>query len=59
LRVVVRELPIISEQSLPAARMGLAAAAQGKYAAFHKAMFSGESPAPPASPPPPPRPGST
>lgn len=46
LRVVVRELPIISEQSLPAARMGLAAAAQGKYAAFHKAMFSGESPSP-------------
>ena len=44
LRVVVRELPIISPESEPAARMGLAAAAQGKYAAFHKAMFSGERP---------------
>lgn len=44
LRIVVRELPIISPESEPAARMGLAAAAQGKYAAFHKAMFSGERP---------------
>jgi protein-disulfide isomerase len=44
LRVVVRELPIIAPESVPAARMGLAAAAQGKYAAFHKAMFSGERP---------------
>ncbi|KUR73101.1 disulfide bond formation protein DsbA [Novosphingobium fuchskuhlense] len=44
LRVVVRELPIIAPESEPAARMGLAAAAQGKYAAFHKAMFAGERP---------------
>lgn len=44
LRVVIRELPIIAPESEPAARMGLAAAAQGKYAAFHKAMFSGERP---------------
>jgi protein-disulfide isomerase len=44
LRVVVRELPIIAPESEPAARMGLAAAAQGKYPAFHKAMFSGERP---------------
>jgi len=44
LRVVVRQLPIIGPQSEPAARMGLAAAAQGKYAAFHKAMFAGERP---------------
>ena len=44
LRVVVRHLPIISPESSPAARMGLAAAAQGKYAAFHKAMFAGERP---------------
>ncbi|WP_421850942.1 DsbA family protein [Novosphingobium sp.] len=44
LRVVVRQLPIIAPESEPAARMGLAAAAQGKYAAFHKAMFSGERP---------------
>lgn len=45
LRVVVRELPIIAPESVPAARMGLAAAAQGRYAAFHDAMFSGERPA--------------
>lgn len=44
LRVVIRHLPIISPESGPAARMGLAAAAQGKYAAFHKAMFAGERP---------------
>jgi len=44
LRVVVRQLPIIAPESEPAARMGLAAAAQGKYAAFHKAMFRGERP---------------
>lgn len=44
LRVVVRELPIIAPESEPAARMGLAAASQGRYAAFHKAMFSGERP---------------
>ena len=46
LRVVVRHLPIISPESGPAARMGLAAAAQGKYAAFHKAMFAGDRPSP-------------
>lgn len=46
LKVVVRELPIISAQSVPAARMGLAAAAQGKYRAFHLAMFGGERPSP-------------
>lgn len=44
LRVVVRHLPIIAPESEPAARMGLAAAAQGRYAAFHKAMFTGERP---------------
>ena len=44
LRVVIRHLPIIAPESEPAARMGLAAAAQGKYGAFHTAMFSGERP---------------
>ena len=39
LKVVVRELPILSPESADAAKMGLAAAEQGKYAAFHKAMF--------------------
>ncbi len=43
LRVVVREWPIF-EGSEAAARMALAAAKQGKYAAFHDAMFSGGPP---------------
>ena len=40
LRVVLRQLPIIAPTSADAAKMGLAAAEQGKYAAFHKAMFA-------------------
>ena len=40
LRIVVRELPIISQYSPEAARWGLAAAQQGKYPQFHKAMFA-------------------
>lgn len=40
LRIVIRELPIISPASPDAAKMGLAAAEQGKYAAFHDAMFA-------------------
>ena len=39
LRVVIRELPILSPQSEDAARMALAAGRQGRYAAFHDAMF--------------------
>lgn len=39
LKVVVREYPILSPESGDAARMALAAAAQGKYVAFHDAMF--------------------
>ena len=46
LRVVVREMPILSPQSADAARWGLAAAEQGKYAAFHKAMFAAGRPDP-------------
>jgi protein-disulfide isomerase len=45
LRIVVRELPILSRESEAAARMALSAARQGRYAAFHEAMFSGEKPA--------------
>ena len=37
--MVIREYPILSEQSAVAARMALAAAQQGRYAAFHDAMF--------------------
>lgn len=39
LKVVVRELPILSQGSLDAAKMALAAAEQGKYAQFHRAMY--------------------
>jgi len=40
LRIVIRELPILSPESADAARMALAAAEQGKYTAFHNAMFA-------------------
>jgi protein-disulfide isomerase len=39
LRVIVREFPILSPESLDAARMALAAARQGKFARFHEAMY--------------------
>lgn len=40
LKIVIRELPIIAPTSPEAARWGLAAAEQGKYAPFHRAMFA-------------------
>ncbi|MFC3098410.1 DsbA family protein [Alteraurantiacibacter palmitatis] len=40
LKVVIRELPILSQNSADAARMALAAAQQGRFAAFHNAMFA-------------------
>lgn len=46
LRIVIRELPILSPQSADAARMALAAADQGKYPAFHHAMFAIGKPGP-------------
>jgi len=46
LKVVVRELPILSQESAEAAKWGLAAAEQGRYAAFHDAMFAAGRPAP-------------
>lgn len=39
LRVVIREYPVLSPGSVTAARMALAAAQQGRYPAFHDAMF--------------------
>lgn len=39
LKVVMRELPILSPQSADAAKMAMAAAEQGKYPAFHNAMY--------------------
>lgn len=44
LKVVIRLLPVIGPQSEPAARMGLAAARQGRYAAFHQAIYAGPAP---------------
>ncbi len=46
LKVVVREYPILTPESVDAARMALAAAQQGKYAAFHDAMFASGPPTP-------------
>ena len=46
LKVVVRDLPILSPSSTEAARMALAAAEQGRFAAFHKAMFAIGRPSP-------------
>jgi len=40
-RVVFRELPILSAESRVAARASLAAAQQGKFAAFHDALYAG------------------
>lgn len=40
LKVVVRHLPILSPQSAEAAKWGLAAAEQGRFAQFHHAMFA-------------------
>jgi protein-disulfide isomerase len=45
LKVVIRELPILSPASADAARWSLAAAEQGKFEVFHKAMFAAGRPA--------------
>jgi protein-disulfide isomerase len=39
-RIVFREVPILAPSSETAARWALAAAKQGKYKAFHDAMFA-------------------
>jgi protein-disulfide isomerase len=44
IRLVYRELPILSSTSREAALWALAAAKQGKHKAFHKAMFAGGRP---------------
>jgi protein-disulfide isomerase len=44
IRVVYREVPILSPASKEAAKWALAAAKQGKHKAFHDAMFAGEKP---------------
>ncbi len=40
LRVVMKEYPILSRQSIIAAKVALVAARHGKYAAFHAAMYA-------------------
>lgn len=39
-RIVYREYPVLSEASVEAARWALAAAEQGRYRAFHDALFA-------------------
>jgi protein-disulfide isomerase len=39
-KVVYHEMPVLGEGSLEAAKISLAAAKQGKYLAFHKAMYA-------------------
>jgi protein-disulfide isomerase len=46
LKVVVQEFPILTPESADAARMALAAADQGKYEAFHNAMYAVGRPGP-------------
>ena len=41
LRVVFKELPVLSDESRVAARAALAAAAQGKFKRFHDALYAG------------------
>lgn len=41
LRVVFRELPVLAASSRDAARASLVAAAQGKFGAFHDALYAG------------------
>lgn len=43
-RVVYREYPVLGPESILAARWALAAAEQGKYAAFHEALYAEGSP---------------
>jgi len=40
LKIVYRELPILSQQSNEAARVSLLAAEHGKYATFHQALYA-------------------
>jgi protein-disulfide isomerase len=46
LRVVYRELPILGEPSVAAARLSLAASKAGRFAQFHDALWAAGKPAP-------------
>lgn len=39
LKIVYREMPVLGQESLDAARVSLVAAQMGKYPAFHRALF--------------------
>ncbi|WP_426264102.1 DsbA family protein [Sphingomonas sp. PWP1-2] len=41
IRIVYRDFPILAQSSIDAARMSLAAAEQGKFQAFHDALYAG------------------
>ncbi len=41
LKIVFRELPVLSEESAVAAKLSLAAAKAGKFATFHDALYAG------------------
>lgn len=43
-RVVYREFPVLGPESMAAARLALAAAEQGKFRAFHDALYAAGSP---------------
>lgn len=43
-RVIYREYPVLGEASVTAARFALAAAQQGKFRAFHDALFASDGP---------------
>ncbi|MBO9622156.1 MAG: DsbA family protein [Sphingomonas sp.] len=43
-RIVYREYPVLGPESVTAARWALAAAEQGKYLAFHEALFQADGP---------------
>jgi protein-disulfide isomerase len=58
-RVVYREFPVLGPESVVAARWALAAAEQGKFRAFHDALYAAGQPARTTSRSPPTRPGST
>jgi len=42
LRVVLKEFPVLNQGSIEAARLSMAAIKQGKYMAFHRALFEVE-----------------
>ncbi len=46
LKVVYREMPVLGQPSYDAAKASLAAAQQGKYMTFHKAVFAAGRPSP-------------